>query len=228
MILATTPAIAEEMAVRHGAAKLRVWGRGVDTDLFDPARRSEDWRAAHGIAAEDVALLFFGRLVVEKGTDVFAEVSAGLRALGHRVRPVIIGAGPAEARLRAALPEAIFTGHLTGEALATAIASSDVMLNPSLTETFGNVTLEAMASGLALVAADVASTRNLVSDGRDALVSPPDAQSYVARIAGLIADPARRVALGTAARATAFGWRWDQVLDTVLESYALLLRDKEA
>ncbi len=223
LILATTPTIADEMAVTHGREKIGIWGRGVDSALFDPSRRSEDWRRSHGIAPNDIAIAFFGRLVVEKGTDRFAETVRTLAQQGLPVRAVIIGEGPARDRLSAALPDAIFTGHVTGPALATAIASSDLLINPSLTETFGNVTLEAMASGLAVIAADVASSTNLITHGIDGLLAAPASASFANQAALLIADPAARRRLGDAARATSLDWRWEHILDSVLESYARLL-----
>lgn len=227
LILAPTPGIAEEMGDRHGADRVRVWARGVEAELFDPARRSDAWRQAHGLGHDDIALAFFGRLVLEKGTDRFAEVVQALRRRGLPVRALIVGAGPARDRLRAALPDAIFTGHITGTTLATAIASTDILINPSLTETFGNVTLEAMAAGVAVVAADVASTTNLAVDGISALICAPDASSYVGQAARLIADPVLRARLGRAARAAALGWRWEQVLDAVLDAYADLIDRRE-
>lgn len=226
MILAPTPAIAADMASVHGPKKLRLWARGVDTALFDPARRSIAWREGHGIGPDDSALLFFGRMVLEKGTERFAETVGALRQRGLAIRPVIVGEGPARDRMAAALPDAIFTGHLTGPALATAIASSDIMLNPSLTEAFGNVTLEAMAAGLAVIAANVSSASNLIDHGRSGLLCAPDTASYADAVMNLIADPVRRAALGHGARTVAMGWRWDHILDTVLESYAMLLGRK--
>ena len=220
LILVPTPAIADAMAGRHGAGKVRVWARGVDTDLYAPARRSAAWRAASGIAEDEIALLFFGRLVLEKGTDRFAEIVNALQDAGHKVRAVIVGAGPAEMRLAAALPNAIFTGHLVKEPLATAIASCDILLNPSLTETFGNVNLEAMAVGLAIVAADVASVTNLLTDKQDALLCRQDTGDYIAQTTRLVRDPALRATLAGAARAAALRWRWADALNAVTVAYA--------
>ncbi|MET0362049.1 MAG: glycosyltransferase family 1 protein [Sphingobium sp.] len=223
MILVPTPAIANAMRPSHDADKLRIWGRGVDADLFDPARRSIAWRQAHGLRPDEIALAFFGRLVLEKGTVRFAEIVDALRQKNLPVRPVLIGEGPARGQLHEALPDAIFTGHLAGVDLATAVASSDILINPSLTETFGNVTLEAMAAGLAVVAADVASSTNLISDGRDGMISANDAASFAGHVVRLVTDDDLRGKLGCAARETALKWRWNHILDTVLESYAITL-----
>lgn len=223
LILAPTPALVATMAARHGAAKVRLWARGVDTDLYTPARRSDAWRRGHGIAPDEIALLFFGRLVLEKGTDLFAGIVEALRAAGHPVRPVIVGEGPARARLAEKLPTAVFTGHLVGPALAAAVASCDILINPSLTETFGNVNLEAMASGLAIVAADVPSVTNLLTDGRDGLLCDGGLPDYIARTGRLVRDPASRAALGRAAREAAMAWRWNDALAAVTDAYAELL-----
>jgi glycosyltransferase involved in cell wall biosynthesis len=161
--------------------------------------------------------------VREKGIDRFIDTIALLRRHGLPIRPVIVGEGPDRDRLRSALPDAVFTGHLTGPALASAVASCDILLNPSLTETFGNVTLEAMASGLAVVAADVASSRNLITPDIDGLLATDRSQDYAAQAHRVIVDPGLRASLGQAARATALAHRWDAVLDSVLSGYAALL-----
>ena len=223
LILAPSPATASEMAATHGADRLALWSRGVETDLFAPTRRSAMWRAGQGIGESEVAVLFFGRLVLEKGVDCFADTIARLRAQGLPVRPVVIGEGPARDRMRAALPDAVFTGHLQGLPLAIAVASCDVMINPSMTETFGNVTLEAMASGLAVVAADVASTHNLIDHGVNGLISAPHPAIYAHHATQAIGDAELRRALGEAAHGAAQARTWDVVLDGVLESYATVL-----
>jgi glycosyltransferase involved in cell wall biosynthesis len=219
VILAPSKAVVADMAARHGADRVRLWGRGVDTVLFDPSRRSDVWREANGIGPDEVALAFFGRLVLEKGIDCYAQTVRTLAQRGIAVRAVVIGEGPARARMQTALPDAIFTGHLTGEALATAVASSDVLINPSLTETFGNVTLEAMAAGLAVAAADVPSTANLIENRINGLVSPNDARSLAEQVGRLVQDVQFRRGLGHAARRTALDWTWERVLDSALDSY---------
>jgi len=223
LILVPTAAIAAGMAARHGAHKVRLWSRGVDTNLYAPARRCMAWRRDQGIAADEIALLFFGRLVLEKGTERFAEIVNALEAAGYRVRALIVGEGPARARLEAALPSAVFTGHLVGAPLATAIASADIMINPSLTETFGNVNLEAMACGLPIVAADVPSVTNLVRNEREALLCGDTTEDYIAQAGRLLRDPALRDSLASAARAAALPWRWEDALNGVTDAYAELL-----
>lgn len=221
-VLVPTPAIAQEMARKLGAKRVSIWGRGVDADLFSPSRRSLEWRAAMGIAEHEIAVLFFGRLVLEKGIDSYVTTVRALSERGLPVRPVLVGEGPARPRIEQSLPDAILTGHLAGDQLAIAVASSDTLLHPSVTETFGNVLLEAMASGLPIVAARHSSSENLIEHGRSGLLVSAD--GFLDATAGLATDPARRAALGAAARDASLRWRWDEILDGVLAAYAAVLR----
>jgi glycosyltransferase involved in cell wall biosynthesis len=202
------------------ADRTSIWGRGVDHQLFSPARRDTAWRRAHGYADEDVIPMFFGRLVLEKGLDVFAEVIAQLRSRGHMLRPLIVGDGPARSFLAQRLPNATFTGHLEGDALARAVASADILVNPSVTEAFGNVNLEAMAAGVAIVSADVGSARSLIRSPRIGVLVPPDQPSrYAEQIEHLIHAPGRRRSLGFAAAAAAQRYAWPDILGSVMNVY---------
>ena len=222
-VLAPTAGLVEEMKHLRGDDRASLWSRGVNRDLFSPARRDGRWRREQGISDGEIALLFFGRLVLEKGAGLFGETVHALRDRGIRVRPLVIGAGPAE-NLFTSLPGAILTGHLEDDALARAIASADVMLTPSTTETFGNVVLEAMASGLAIVSADAPSTRALLDDGRTGLLCPPsDVQAYADAVANLIVDPDRRRQLGSAAREESAAYSWDAASAAVERAYRTIL-----
>src|SRR5690606_4714051 len=120
---------------------------------------------------------------------IFAEAIARIRAQGHQVRPLIVGEGPARGWLAERMPNATFMGHLSGAALGRAVASADILINPSVTEAFGNVNLEAMASGLAVVSADIASASALIADGKTGLLVPAgQAEAYVDAVVGLMAD----------------------------------------
>ena len=143
---------------------ISIWSRGVDRGQFNPEMRSLEWRRGHGIADEDMVVVFLGRLVLEKGLDVFSDAIDAARSMGIPLRVLAIGDGPARGYFEERLPDAIFTGQLTGSELGTALASADVFLNPSITETFGNVTLEAMASGLPVAAAAASGAICLVQD----------------------------------------------------------------
>ncbi len=224
-ILAPTAPIAAELVAQYGAGRVSIWSRGVDRASFDPALRDEGFRASLGYGPDDVVPLFFGRLVAEKGLQIFVDTVMRARAADRSVRPLVIGDGPARAWLAQRLPNANFVGHLEGAALGRAVASADVLINPSITEAFGNVNLEAMASGLAIISADVPSASALIDHGRTGLlVAPLSSEAYAGRFLDLIADPARRKALGRSARLAANGHDWDATLAQVVRAYDRCLR----
>ena len=224
-----TPTLLDELRDHGIDTTLRLWPRGIELDRFRPARRSEAWRAGRGFELSDVVVSFVSRLVKEKGLDVFIEVVRRLQQSGAPVRALVVGDGPERESLQSALPRAVFTGHLGGEELATAYASSDVFLFPSETETFGNVTLEAMASGLAVVCADAAGSRSLVQDGVTGLLcSPRDAGAFEAAVRRLIDHPALRAEMGGAAREAARAYDWPTVLGTMETYYRDLLARRAA
>ncbi|NIJ39557.1 glycosyltransferase involved in cell wall biosynthesis [Sphingopyxis panaciterrae] len=222
-ILAPTPPIRDELAARFGSEKLSIWSRGVDRDMFGQGLRSQAFRARLGYGPDDVVPLFFGRLVLEKGLGVFADAIAALRDRGHAVRPVVIGEGPARDWLARRLPNVTFLGFLDGRKLGEAVASADVLINPSVTEAFGNVNLEAMASGLAVVSADVDSASALIDDGRTGLLVPPhDANAYADAVASLIRQPARLRDMRQSAAVAVDRYRWDAILADVVRVYERL------
>jgi phosphatidylinositol alpha 1,6-mannosyltransferase len=199
---------------------ISLWARGVDREQFNPQRRSLAWRRAHGIGDEEMVVAFLGRLVLEKGLDVFADAIDAARALGVPVRVLAIGDGPARPFFEQRLPDAIFTGQLTGEELATALASTDVFLNPSITETFGNVTLEAMASGLPVMAAAASGTTSLVQDGvTGRLAEPGDVDAMASELADYQRDPALRAKHGAAGLEFAKTMDWDEINAAVMHVY---------
>ncbi|MEX0747556.1 MAG: glycosyltransferase family 1 protein [Rhodothermales bacterium] len=211
----------EEVLRSHGIGDgLRLWTRGVDTNLFDPSRRSYEWRRSIGVSDEEVLVTFVGRLVWEKGLRVFVEVVEGLRERGIPHRSMIVGAGPAFGELVEKLPETIFTGYLEGSSLARAYASSDVFLFPSDTETFGNVTLEAMASGLPAVCADATGSRTLVEHGESGLLVPPgNARAFQEAGVHLLEDARLRRQMGSRALQRAYKYDWDAVLKKMVNYY---------
>lgn len=221
VVLAPNAPMAESLqALDVDANRIRIWARGVDRGLFSPARRSDEWRRAQGYKDGEPVVLFFGRLVQEKGLDAFAATIRALEERGHEVRPLIVGDGPARERLAEQLPGAHFTGHLDGEALGRAVASADILVNPSTTEAFGNVNLEAMAAGLAVVSADVGSAQALIADKQSGLLVPPDKPAaYADAVESLIRSPQRRRALGLAALAVSAAYNWADILDGVVGLY---------
>lgn len=213
------------MATKGLACELRTWTRGVEAELFSPARRDPDWRRAHGFGDDEVVIAFVGRFVREKRLDTLIAALHRLATAGVPHRVLLIGDGPDRPLLEKALPDAVFTGFLVGEALATAYASADLFVFPSDSETFGNVTLEAMASGLPAVCADATGSRSLVVEGVTGhLVDADRPDLFADRIAALIADPERRRAFARTARDRALASSWEHTLDEVLAHYREALR----
>ena len=202
---------AAELAA-NGFERLVVLGRGVDTDLFTPARRDPVLRASWGADDRTPVLLHVGRLAAEKNLDLLIEAMELARSVHPATRLVIVGDGPERARLERHLPGAIFTGALRGETLARHYASADGFLFPSLTETFGIVVLEAMASGLDCLSFDYAAGRMLVEPGVNGLLAPIEApETFLDQVPMLLDDDGdgRRAR----ARETALEHGWSAVID---------------
>jgi phosphatidylinositol alpha 1,6-mannosyltransferase len=196
------------------------WSRGVNHQRFNPGQRSLEWRRSLGIADDEVALGFLGRLVLEKGLDIFAEVVAELRGRNVPHRVLVIGEGPARDWFTGQVPEAVFTGFLAGDDLGRAVASMDVFFNPSVTETFGNVTSEAMASGVPVVAARATGAVDLIQEGVTGFLVPPrDVKAYADAIQRLATDPALRAAAGAAGHRAMQPYVWESVNQAVLDTY---------
>lgn len=192
-----------------GFQGVRVLARGVDTQLFDPARRSTALRAAWGAGEQDPVFLHVGRLAPEKNLATLAEAFEALRRGQPRARMVLVGDGPARTELQARLPEAIFAGMRHGEDLAAHYASGDLFVFPSMTETFGNVTAEALASGLPVLAYDYAAAAQLIANGSNGWRVPFGNAPEFLRLARLLGgDLAGIRAMGVVARARAehLGW----------------------
>ena len=201
-------------------ADISLWARGVDREQFNPGRRSMAWRRERGIGDEEMVVAFLGRLVLEKGLDVFADVIDATRAKGTSLKVLAIGDGPARGFFQERLPDAIFTGQLTGEELATALASADVFFNPSITETFGNVTLEAMACALPVVAAAASGARSLVQNGVTGRLSRPgNIDAFADALADYQRDPDLRRRHGEAGLEFAKTMDWDEINAAVMHVY---------
>jgi phosphatidylinositol alpha 1,6-mannosyltransferase len=197
-----------------------LWTRGVDREQFNPGRRDLDWRRAHGIADDEVAIAFLGRLVLEKGLDVFSDAVDLLTERGVAHKVLVIGDGPARAWFAERLPNAVFTGQQVGADLARALASGDIFLNPSVTEAFGNVTLEAMACGLPVVAAAATGANSIVQDGYSGtLVEPGEIDQYADALEAYIRDPALRHDHGSHGLAHATTQDWNRINAAVEAAY---------
>ncbi len=215
-----TPSMLSVLKHHSVTSDLRLWPRGVESDHFNPARRSLEWRRSRGISDDEVVVAFVSRLVTEKGLDVVANVAKGLSASGIGHRMLIVGDGPERESLGRSIPEAIFEGHLRGDALAVAYASSDVFLFPSETETFGNVTLEAMSSGLPAVVANATGSNALVThDVTGFLAQPRNSSGFLEHVTSLVRDPNLRIRMGNAARTSAEDYEWSRVLGQIAGYY---------
>ena len=209
-----TAALQRELA-RAGFERLAVVGRGVDTDRFSPARRSAALRERWGVGEHDPALLHVGRLAAEKNVVLALRAFEAVQRQRPGARMVLVGDGPARERLQAALPTAHFAGMQRGDELAAHYASADLFVFPSLSDTFGNVTLEALASGLPVLAYDTAAAAEHVTSGTNGLlVAPGDEQAFVDAACRLAAEPPQRLAaMREAAVGAARKARWSEVLD---------------
>ena len=197
-----------------------IWSRGMNHDRFKPERRDLAWRRGLGIGDGDVALGFLGRLVKEKGLDIFAAVSRELQARGVPHKVLVVGQGPARDWFASQVPDAVFAGFQSGDDLGRAVASMDVFFNPSVTETFGNVTLEAMAAGVPVVAARATGAVDLVDEGVTGYLVPPrEVSAYADAIQRIVAEPALRALLGAAGHARAAGFSWEKANQAVLDAY---------
>jgi glycosyltransferase involved in cell wall biosynthesis len=205
-VLTQTPgeAVRDELE-RRGIGKPVVWGRGVDTKHFHPGRRSVAWRRWLAGGDDTAIVLHVGRLAPEKNIDVLAEAWTVARAqLGQRATFVLAGEGPQTRRLLTKLPWVRQLGFLDRERLADVYASADICVLPSRTETCGLVALEAMASGLAVVAADAGGFRESIAHNQSGrLVAPDDVTGFAVEILSLVLSRGRRAEVSAAARAAA-------------------------
>ncbi len=204
-----------------GIPRVVVWGRGVDTTLFTPRRRSEERRAAMGASNRTVAL-YVSRLAVEKDVDTLVATFERVHErLGGALCFVVAGDGPRAGAVRAALPFALHRGFLGREELADLYADADLFVFPSRTETCGLVVLEAMASGLPVIAANEGGVQENLRTGINGLALPGgDAAAFAAAVEELASDVQQRYAMGQAARAFAQARDWERELDALEPLYA--------
>ncbi len=215
--LAASTASADSLRA-HGVERVWVWGRGVDTRLFDPAKRNERLRRELAPGGE-VLIGYVGRLAPEKRVDLLAQVA---EVPGARL--VIVGGGPAEAALRRAMPGAVFLGPRYGPELAQVYASLDIFVHSGARETFGQTLQEAAASGLPVVAPTAGGPLDLVGDGVTGFLVPPDAPGpLAAAVSRLVRDPAMRDAMGQAGLQKVTGHTWPVLCDELIGHYEAIL-----
>lgn len=209
---APTAELCSELA-QLGFHNLAVLSRGVDTRQFQPGLRSETLRSSWGAAPNDLVVLHAGRMAAEKNYPLLVRAFAAMRAANPRCRFVLVGDGPLRSELQRAHPECIFTGFIPRDELARCYASADIYIHASLTETFGNVLTEAMASGLAVTGFDYAAARQFLRHEQNGLSVPCDQESGIIDSAVRLAtDAGLRSRLRAAARATLEPQSWEVVI----------------
>ena len=209
------------LLAERGFERLTVVGRGVDAQRFDPARRNDAMRAGWGAGPDDLVMGYVGRLAPEKNLGAVLAAYEAVKAVQPRARLVFVGDGPMRAELAARAPDSVFAGQRSGDDLAAHYAGLDLFLFASLTETFGNVTTEAMASGCAIVAFESAAAGELIRSGTNGwLAGPGKEPDFVAAVRIAALDAAARRAVADAARATARRLDWADItarFEAVLE-----------
>lgn len=214
---------------REGFANLDVVARGVDTGLFHPRRRNPELRRQWGVEADGLAVLYVGRLAAEKNLPLVLRAFATIRTRNPKATLVLVGDGPERGALQAQSPRHVFAGMRSGEDLAAHYACGDLFLFPSVTETYGNVVLEAMASGLAVVAYNYAAAREHLRHGENGLLAEfDDAEGFVGCCLEPANDPQRVAALGAAARRSAESLTWDRIHDALEDALREVIRRSEA
>ena len=228
-LVAPSESMAQVLRDQRMSYDISLWSRGADRDIFNQNRRDLAWRRAHGIGDDEIAIGFLGRLVMEKGLDVFSDTVDELRRNQVPHKLLIVGDGPARDWLEARLPDASFAGFQQGADLGRAVASMDVLFNPSITETFGNVTLEAMACGLPVVAAEATGSESLVDDGISGrLVRPGAIRQFAEALRAYIEQPELRRAHGEAGHSRSQDFDWDRINHAVAATYLRLVRQRQA
>ncbi|MEM1052607.1 MAG: glycosyltransferase family 1 protein [Pseudomonadota bacterium] len=236
-LVAPSQSMIDELLAMGMHDDIALWSRGVDRTVFASNKRDMDWRRSIGLADDDVAIVFLGRLVMEKGLDVFADTIIELRKRQVPHKVLVIGDGPAREWFEGALPGGIFAGFKTGADLGQALASGDVFFNPSVTETFGNVTLEAMACGLPVVAAGATGASSLVQDGETGRLLPlmgkkgaeiPCSEALAEAIAPYCTDAELRRKHGAAGEKLSLQYSWEAINQVVADTYIRLVEDRRA
>ncbi|WP_442109670.1 glycosyltransferase family 4 protein [Pseudomonas sp. NUPR-001] len=219
------PSVSQRLELeRRGFDNLTLTARGVDSQLFNPGRRSQALREQWGLGNDDIALIYVGRLAPEKNLGLLKRcLHAAQQSYPQRhIKLIVVGDGPQRSALQKQLPDALFCGAQRDETLAEHYASGDIFLFPSLTETFGNVVLEALASGLAVVAYDQAAAAQHIRHGHSgALAMPGDEDAFIDACNWLLedAEALRRVRLNARCHASRQGW------PSIIEQFEGHLRD---
>lgn len=203
-----------------------LWSRGVDTNLFSPEKRTSELRRSFGIKEDDVVVAFVSRIVWEKDLRTVIDVSKKLIKENKNIKILVGGDGPALEAMQNELPEAIYAGYRSGEKLAEVYAVADVFFFPSDTEAFGNVTLEAISSGLPAVVADAVGSSSIIVDGETGYIAEPkNIDDFTNKIRRLTDDIELREKMSKAARERAMQFKWDTIMNGLLNDYHEVVRN---
>ena len=228
-LVAPSESFAQVLREQRMNYDIDIWSRGVDREIFNSGRRDLGWRKEQGIEDSPPVIGFLGRLVMEKGLDVFSDAIDQLnrRKVAHRV--MVIGEGPAKKWFESRLPDAAFVGFQGGHDLGRAAAAMDILFNPSVTETFGNVTLEAMACGVPVVAAKATGSQSLVEDKSSGRLITPGAINQFADALQLYCENSDiRAEHGAAGEKRSLDFSWDAINQVVADTYIRLIRQKRS
>ncbi len=219
-----TPSMADWLKEMGVVTDLKIWARGINTEQFTPDNRDEEWRQKLGFKPDDIVVTFVSRLVWEKNLKLFSDVLNRLMEKYDHVKAMVVGDGPAGNELKQILPNAVYTGFLTGNDLSKAYANSDLFFFPSDTETFGNVTLEAMASGLPCIVADAVGSKSLVDHEENGYLAPvKKSDLFYSYIDKLVQNPGLRKKMADASRQKAGGYSWQNINGNLLSYYEQVL-----
>lgn len=228
-LVAPSESFAQVLREQRMNYDIDIWSRGVDREIFNPGRRDMEWRRGLGISDNTPVIGFLGRLVMEKGLDVFSDTIDQLKRRNVPHQVLVIGDGPARAWFESRIPDAKFVGFQVGSDLGRAVASMDMFFNPSVTEAFGNVTLESMACGLPVVAAKATGSQSLVEDkvsGR--LITPGAINQYADALQAYCVNKDLRAEHGSAGERRSLDYSWDAINQTVADTYLRLIRQRAA
>lgn len=217
LTMVPTPALAEELR-QQGYHRLDILARGIDTRLFNPGRRSDNLRTLWGVAPDDLVIAYVGRLAPEKNLDLVSTTYSAIASKQSRTRLLFVGDGPSMARLRQSHPDAIFAGMRRDIDLAAHYASADIFLFPSLTETYGNVVPEAMASSLGVVAFNCAAAADLIISGDNGLKAPPgDDLGFIDRAVSLVVNRKKLAEIRVRAAESIRNMDWEHINERFLQ-----------
>lgn len=221
-----TESMAQELRDQQIDSDLKIWARGIDLEKFNPSYCNSSWRKKVGLNKDDIVVTFVSRLVWEKNLELFADVVREVQKTAPKLKAMVVGDGPAITGLKQMMPDAVYMGFLKGDDLSSAYANSDVFFFPSDTETFGNVTLEAMASGLPCLVADAVGSRSLVAHNENGFLGDVDhPETFNKYLKKLVDDSDLRKQMSANSLKRAGDYSWESINNKLLGYYREILQE---